>query len=380
MSPERTRERTPRATARQTLARALGVADDPAGVGSRCALCGPSPFPRSGPVARGFGVGFSDWDACEDPAAPDLCAGCARLLAGRPGDEPPPLRTRTVAVVDGAIVLPDAATVWGWLLEPPPALTVLSWAVSRQRPHWLYAEACTPERLGVGSDGGTIGVEPAHDGALGAAVAALRACEPGDPKQRAWCTRDEILSGRYRAATLAGRAARWRALEAIVAPRRGDPALALFLAHCPVGPVSTSIPPITEVPVLDPLDLEAAQLLAALAQDSHYRQTEGLQFWGGVFARRVQRHAGRPLAAAVSRLLEDLRVPPASPGAQAAIERLRALDTPAQQAVAQRLRERTTLLVALAFDAVRAARDARTASSSSSPSSPSSSVTTPRSV
>ncbi len=68
------------------IATALGVR----AVGpSSCSLCGESPFPRGGSL----GANFADYDLLAIPVSRDTCAGCERILGGRPGDEPPPLRT-----------------------------------------------------------------------------------------------------------------------------------------------------------------------------------------------------------------------------------------------------------------------------------------------
>lgn len=343
---------TPLGTARHLLARALGVSN---GAGSRCACCGDSPFDRAGPAHRVLGGNFADFGSLIAPDASDICLGCQRILAGRPGDTPPPLRTRSLAVIDGELHLPDYAAFWSLLTDPPNALTVLSWAMTRQRHHVLHAELSTPTRLRVGSDGGTIDVRPARDRCLIAAILRLRRA---DAKGFGWCTRDEILSGHYRASAIAQAAHAWAESEAVVATVRGSPLLGLLVAHAPILPDSTSR---TDDTMLDPIDQTAADLLGHLARDSGYRVSHGKEFWGGVFARRVGRHAWRPLPAFVARMLVDCEVAPHAPGAQSALGIVRELDEATARDVMRRLTERTSLLIAIAYDAHAQAKAARTA-------------------
>lgn len=322
-----------------------------------------------------FGVGFSDWGACESPQAVELCTGCVRLLGGRPGDVPPPLRTRTVAVCEGVFQMPTMDQVWGMLLgESDDAPSILSWAISGQRHHILYAEPCTRASLRIGSDLGTIVLYPERDRALALAVATLRVA---DAKGHGWCMRDEILSGQYRPSAIARSASAWSQAESLVAPRRGDAILSLLVAHCPTTgafPVGTQSPSLEAPDMIDPLDHIAATLLESLARDSSYRITHGKEFWGGVFARRLQRYSGRPLGECISRLLSELDVPPVSAGASATLELLASYDAQAMGAVSTRLRDRPALLIALAFDLQSkrkvAASPPRTPRAAPSPTSP----------
>jgi hypothetical protein len=359
---------TTRGAARHGLARAAGIAE---GAGCWCACCGASPFDRAGPLGKSLGAGFSDYALLEAPGAPDLCAGCQRLLGGRPGDTPPPLRTRSVAVIDGALALPDYVAMWALLTDPPSGLALLSWATSKQRHHWLSAEPSTPTHLRVGSDTGTIDLRPARERAL---VAALLTLRRADAKGHAWCSRDAILSGHYSAPAVARAAQAWADAEAVVAPHRGSPLLALLVAHAPALPAATPDPDPT---MLDPTDQLAADLLGHLARDSGYRVNHGKEFWGGVFARRVQRHAWRPLPTFVARMLADLEVAPHAPGAQAALGVVRDLPDGEARAVMRALGERSPLLVALAYDAHVRARDAAKPARRATPEPVAASLTSP---
>ena len=113
--------------------------------------------------------------------------------------------------------------------------------------------------------------------------------------------------------------------------------------------------------MIDPLDELCARLLHDLSRSSAERTRDGLVFWQSLFLRRVQRHMARPLPAFASRMMTDLAVDPHSPGAQAVIAHIRVFDDEAAAALMARLRERTQMLVALAYDLNRTAAAKRKA-------------------
>lgn len=335
-----TQPASPRSTARHLIAGACGVSRD---VETRCACCSVSPFGTAGPLARTLGAGFSDWQTFQDPRADTICRGCARLLAGRPGDDPPPLRTRTIMVVDGQLQIVPWPDMWGLITMPPRGVQVVSWAVSNQKHHVLYAELCNATELRVGSDTSTIAVWPERDQPLARAVRALRRA---NAKGKPYFTRDEIASGAYRVPAIAAYgAAAWAQHESVVAARRGDPVMALYLAHAPVTPMETE-----RHSDMDDTDQQAVDLLAALAKSSALRISDGLGFWGSLFVRRVRRHAARALPDFLSRLMADLQIDTQSVGAQQAATLTRAITDTDAAALMQIIRERPELLIALAFD------------------------------
>lgn len=319
------------------VAHALGVED---GDGCVCTVCGASPFAaqRRGSLRTLFGDGFDDFSALADPACDMLCAGCARLLAGRPGDNPRPLRMDSIALIAGDLYRPDRGELWGYLIDPPPDLEVLSWAVTRKRHHILYAGACSPDRMPIGSDGEAIVYVPGRDMNLLCAIAELRA---------AGASRTAINTGHYTPQQVRRiGAGRWSTLERQIAPRRGDAVWRLAIAHVPDG----EAPPHEEGSVIDPVDDQAARLLGAIARGSTLRVEQGVDFWRGLFIRRIRRNAHRPLSELVSRLMSDIATEPTGEGAQTAKGMLAAWTADEEKQIRQRIQERTDLLVALSFE------------------------------
>jgi hypothetical protein len=301
-------------------------------------------------MARVLGDSFADQGALEDPQAADVCVGCQRLLAGRPGDDPPPLRTYSFAVIgDRFIALPERAALWALLVDPPVDLQLLSWTRTRKRHHWLWAEPADADGIMVGSDQGPIRYRWAREEPLRDALVTLRR----------YCTLDEVQSGHYRAPSiLALGATCWREAEAIVEPRRGDRAMALLLAHIPAADAEARRPT-PEVPMLSETDEQAVTLLQLLAHGSAARIHDGLAFWNHFYRRRVIRHMHRDLQTFASRMLDDLRVEPLGEAAQQVTRHVAVIDDEAARAIMAVIRAQSTLLIALAFDAQKRAKLAK---------------------
>lgn len=334
----------------QHLALALGVHGARAADGapaSLCAVCGPSPFPVADRAHKVLGAGWSDWMAMYQRGGADICTGCARLMSGRPGDDPPPVRFRSFAVRHGVHAVLDRSEMYHLLCEPPVSLELLSWATTGQKHHWLHVGWCTPDRLVVGSDDGPITIDTLAVAPMIAAVADLRSGPLAGQKPKARVTRDEILSGAYRPATIAAVGAqRWAVAEQAIAPWRGSPVLRLYVEHTPVRDDPSS----SELPMVDPHDQQIANVLATLAQQSAYRERDPIAFWSHVFLRRIRRHAHRPLPQFLARLMADLEVTPTGDAAQCVHNTLTALDADDQREFMARIADRAPVLTALAYE------------------------------
>lgn len=329
------------------LARSRGLTP---GSGSRCACCGDSPFDAGERTSRRLSDSFSDHGLLADPAAPEVCAGCVSLLAGRPGDDPPPARMLSILAIDGCDVeYPDRAGVWAALLDPPDAPHVLVFAASRKKHAWLRAGVSSRDLVLVGTDDGTVAYRPAIDRpAVNAALRLLGGFR-----------RDAVASGVYPSSQVAayGVADHSRD-EAAVSPIRG-PLLSLVCALAPKQPPrkrSHSDMPLFAHPgcddVISPHDTEAAQLLAHIAQTCRMRGADGKRFWSGFYRHRVERFRRLPLPDLVSRLSDAIGASPTAPGLQAALGMLASLDADHQAEIERSIRERPALCVALSFDLI----------------------------
>lgn len=314
------------------------------GEGCACACCGPSPFRSAGQRRSVLGANFTDFDALADRTATDICAGCARLMAGRPGDDPPPLRTLSFScsIESPAIISRDRAWWWSVLCDAREIRTphVLSWATSRKRHHWLHAGISIGDVWRIGSDHDTIDWAP-DGGKFARALTALLVAR---------ARRAEIMSGHYQPPTLAR-------IRDIVAEQ--DPAIAAYRGQLILDLALWCAPKVVRaekegaLTMIDPIDAEAAELLAHVAFGSSARVNNGKMFWAsnGLFVRRVRRYAHMPLGRFVSRLMSECAVG-ADFGSRAA-QYLAALDAAREQEISAAIRERTDLIVALAFDACK---------------------------
>lgn len=317
------------------MAAALGVVP---GRGSRCAVCGPSPYGAVGPTSRVLGTNFTDHERLADSGAPDVCAGCARLMAGRPGDDPAPLRTVSVRCRVGTLTVLDQAAWWALLTGAEaldPAGEVLSWATSRKRHHWLRAGTSTPERWAVGSDEGTIVWTP--DPRVPAAVLSLR---------QIGATKGAILSGHYPPRLRSEHLATVGCAEDVLQDVRGYPVLDLIVWAAPSIDRSDQRPT-EETDVIDPTDARAAELIARLVWGAEVRANDGKVFWAGYLLRRLRRFRRLPLASCVSKLIAECRV--SAQAATDAVAMLEAMDAEAVEQTEHALRDRTELIHALAF-------------------------------
>ena len=334
--------------ARHMIARSRCVSG---GSGCVCACCGASLFGAGRPSSAMFGDAFTDFDWLADPSLPNVCAGCVSILAGRPGDDPPPLRTLHCLAVEGApAAYPGTADVAALLRAPPAGRFVLAFAASRKRHAALRARVSTAERLYVGTDEGTVTYVPAEHSPVLDAVEALLVR----------FGRDDIRTGGYAACSIAAFGpARWLALDTVVAPHRPSPLLDLLcvVARRP----EPSEQPQESAPMIDIDDERAAELLSYLAEASAFRRRDGLTFWKGYFRHRLGRFAGLPLRDAVSRLIDALQCEPGD-ALSGAILGLDALDPGEVPHVERALRQRGPLVLAYAHSMMRARVDARIAS------------------
>jgi hypothetical protein len=334
--------------ARTTLALARGIRP---GDGCRCRVCGPSPFSAGGKL----GDNFTDLALLADPSAPDVCLGCAALLAGRPGDDPPPLRTTSVlasATADaGHVEYLGRRDIWRYLIAPYPTPHVLSWAVGGQRHHWLRAGLSTPTRLLIGTDEETVEYVPARDRRILDAVHALLASPTGTAPI---LSRESIRTGHYHpAATVKYGVAEWTRIEAMVAVARPSPLLDMAVALAPVSEMRTTAE--EDALMIDPEDERAAELLAYLALASEVRRKDGMMFWGGRFRHLVERFKGAALATCMSRLLDQCRCD--AIGARNVMVLVEEMSAERMAETERSLRDRTALIVTLAYERMRTIRD-----------------------
>lgn len=331
---------SPVPSAPQLIAEALGIA--PSGDGCSCAFCGVSRFEAAGPVSLVVGDKFSAQASLPDPSA-DVCRGCARLLAGRPGDDPPPLRTFSFLVVGGTLHPLRTMDFWRILTDPPDQPFVASWAVSRQVHHWMNARVSTRHQIRIGSDSCTIEFSPSRDMPLAIAVRALLYSPTGTGPL---LSRSTILTGSFHpsAASKFG-IAELRRLDAVVEPRRGDPLLNLLVACAPTHSDHSEIQS-----MIEPSEQQAASLLACIAAASSLRKRDGKTFWGGFFRHRVERFKDLELPNFISRMLDDCACH-GQPSVEAA-RILRQLSAEEMRAVHDAIATKAALCVALAYDSM----------------------------
>lgn len=290
-----------------------------------------------------FGDTFTDWSALLAPSEPMVCAGCVSVLAGRPGDDPPPLRTQHALAVDGELArfpgTPDLAAI---LRDPPDGEFVLAVAESRKRHAALRAEVSTAERMVVGLDDGAAVVLREH-------IAVLDAIET----QLQVISRDDIRAGTAPPMSITKLGpARWAATEATIAPMRPSPLLRL-LVMVARRPDPTPAEESMDVPISE---RRAADLLSHIAEASALRSRDGLAFWRSIYPHRVARFSALPLRDAVARLMSAVQADALRSAPVAAV--LDNIPTEEVVDVERAIRIRAPLVLTLAYEAMRQRIDA----------------------
>jgi len=226
------------------------------------------------PTKRAFGTGFTDYDLLLDGDAEEVCDGCARMLRGQPGSDPPPLRLSSFVVVGGELHRVGIDDLVAVLREPPGDIEVVGWAKTRKKHASLRCGVCSPSRLAVGCDDGTIIWRPSKDATLLDAVAALRCV----------ASREEILTGEYRPRSVRALGDAWREHERVIACYR--PSLALEMAVAVVRRPENA--DTQEVEMELPREYhDAAALLGPLASASAWRAQDPIRFWNEFLPRRL---------------------------------------------------------------------------------------------
>jgi len=315
------------------------------GAGCRCAICGESPYRPAGPTAPVLGPTFTD-HALLVPA-PTVCVGCAVLLAGKPGDDPPPLRLGNLVAGEDWIEYPDRAGLYA-RIRNPGGVVVMSWAVSRKKHHWLRAGPCSPDRLLIGSDDATIEYRPARDATLLDAVSGLLASPTGTGSI---LSREAIRTGNYHPdAVRRFGVRRWQELESVVARWRPSGLLDLLVAVVPLSgpPIATEV-----LAMIDLIEDRAATLLGRIATASLVRRRNGKVFWDGFYRHRIERFKHLPLPDMVSRLMEAVAAPPTDPSTMLVVHDLAGMSEETMREVARCIEERAALVLAMAFDRLK---------------------------
>lgn len=312
------------------------------GKGSLCSYCGESPFDTYSDLSK---ISEAVRALAIEPVHGLVCCGCRNLLKGKPGSQPPPLRMRNVLVVNGVVSYPDTSDLRDVVFCPPSGDFVVSWAESKKKHHILTAGISMAGRQRWGSDSGAVLVRSNQHRELLVSV------------ERLMCfhSKQAILSGQYSAALIVKQGyGAWDGCESVVSEYRGQRVLEFFVVIAHEVDLQGK-----ESVVIDEADETAMALLAAVAGSSSYRSKNGKEFWGSYFRRRINRHSHRPLAEMVSRLFDDCGSSVTANVTREALASISSMSDSETRLVERSLRTRSALLVAMAFDKIRADRIVR---------------------
>lgn len=316
---------------KHSIGLALGAVPD--GVGSRCAVCGDSPFSSERPSSDVFGPGFVDFDLLADAAAEMTCAGCALMLGGKPSRENPPLRMGHFAVIAGVMERADGERMVE-VLRGLEGVEAVGWAVSRQKHASLRCGPCGAGVLLVGCDHGTIDWRPARDARLLDAVSALRAVFRAE----------DVAAGSYAPHQIQALGVDvWKAAEAVVSAYR--PSLHLDMATALVRRPLVETKEALNVAI--PQEYRAAaELLAPLTQACALRTEDPIRFWSEILPRRLASAASAAtITEWLSYLSEALRVQTFRPEVVGVLETVDGMSDTEAQAILGVLRRDHRLVI-----------------------------------
>jgi len=272
-----------------------------------------------------------------------ICSGCSGLLADAQ------LRYSAIVANADGITRVKREDMW-------PALTaqtedfVATWPISRKKHCWLYAGLSTPDEWQVGSYSQTVIFNRRKHGPIQEAV--FRLLNLAIPQSN-------IVSGQYHPKFLSYYLPQIEQAEHLIANHRAS-GLIEFLVY--IGPRVKS--PLEEriETMIDPADELAAKFLSLIAGNSYYRVNQGMDFWGGFFAARIERVRNLPLSDQTSRLMQSLMVPAHGSGV---IAEFVASVTPEEaKQIEQSISRRPKLVIALAYSLIKKQKKERNASSS----------------
>lgn len=310
--------------------------------GSRCAICIDSPFDTAGPVKQALGPVFALHEHLADPGAGKVCGGCKAVLSGKPGRQPPPLRMVSFRLRPGRHLEFLTHTDWWPIIRSGPEDgEILSWGRSKKKQHMLFAGFSGRGTWRVGSDDGQI--IGRHSRMAVEALESLRECG---------ASKAEILLGRYRPQRTAKFGDEIERAENDIRELRHTPYMAWLLWALPSDPIKRNER--GNGMALGRHDRIAVNLLAAIAWNSSYRRMEGIQFWDGFFAGRINRFALRPLPDFAASLIAEAKVPAMKAGEAARI--VEGMDAADEEATMDAIRKRGAMLLGLVFDEMEARR------------------------
>ena len=290
------------------------------------------------PLGKSLKSSFTTFDAFVLGSGTMVCFGCRYLL------EVKPLRFNTIFCQrPGEIETKRNSELYEKIIKPPEKF-VVSLSRSHKKHHWLYAGLSTPEKIFFGTDLQTILYEPQkHKVVFDTIIEMILHNVPVT----------QIISGRYHPATYMKVGADWLAMaDAKIKTHRATGLVDLLVQISPRPEKKDLIPKEDFFTMIDPLDRQAAEYLAVIALHSSYRRERGKDFWDGFFLYRVNRVSRLPLAEATNKLLSLLMVPATAAG-EWVIPQLEKLSAEQQIEIEAAIRERSKLIVALAYSILK---------------------------
>lgn len=183
------------------------------------------------------------------------------------------------------------------ILCNPPKEFVLSVPYSYQKHHWLYAGLSNQHKAYIGVDDRTIVVEYDKYNVKEVVEEVVNCVSYGISKK-------ELIAGKYSTFTTVKFPFIDKLEIELFSQVRPSGLLELITNCVPVPKKKLIYENEEENPLLTKEEINAVNLLGAIAEGSRFRQERGMEFWGGYYERRINRFKNLDSHEFVSRLAE----------------------------------------------------------------------------
>lgn len=256
-----------------------------------------------------------------------ICESCQSLL------EDKDMRFKAVYYTElGVKQTPERNTILNIIAHPPQKF-VLSLPYSFKKHHWLYAGLSNNQLALIGTDNRTVAINYMdHDVPLVIDTIKMLIA--------AGVPRNEIILGKYTTFT------RYKLpdidnYENTIAPMRSCGAVEMIVKYTPAATEKIKLG--SEKIMITEFETAAANILHGIASRSQFRVNDGIRFWGGYFERRINRLKNLELHEFISKLSDAVGSP------QSYTDNLKTLNPEDEQKIMQEIREKTNLMVSLAY-------------------------------
>ena len=291
-----------------------------------CIACGVSERAND-PIKNKLKTNFTNFNELMLGTGKYLCESCQSLM------EDKDMRFKAVYYTESGVKqTPERNSILNIIAHPPEKF-VLSLPYSFKKHHWLYAGLSNNQLALIGTDNRTVAINYVNNDVPLVINTIKMLIAAGVP-------RNEIILGKYTTFT------RYKLSDIdkyddIISSMRSCGAVELIVKYTPATTEKIKLG--SEKIMITESETMAATILHGIASRSQFRVSDGIRFWGGYFERRINRLKNLELHEFISKLSDAVGSP------QSYTDNLKNLNQEDEQKIMQEIREKTNLMVSLAY-------------------------------